>query len=566
MTVADPNNSDYAYVATSAGLAKFSNNGTSLNIIHTPNYNEISFQGTAIDVADVDGNTNIFYGTSNTSVWGQPDTVILFKSTDGILFNIVDMPQNNSTITDIKIGKQNSDKIIVSTFGNGYFITLNNGNTWTHYTNPGNIQRLAINPLNPEIIYMLAEGMYKSIDGGESFTLVNDEPNLYDAWVRASIILHPDNPEIIFVSNGPMLLYSTNGGNTWSYFEFFEGEEHHIDNILLAFDPNNNNNLYVSSIRYGLFLAHILKADSVNYSNISCSGDNDGTITITATGTDPLQYSIDNGTIFQTSNEFTDLSPGEYQIIVKDADGITLSWDETIILTEPDTVNLGDDISDCEGQIIILNAGDFETYLWSDESIEQTLSVTTSGTYNVTVTDINSCVSDDEIVVTFNTLPIAGYTYEQDNLTVTFTNTSENASSYLWDFGDDNTSTEINPIHTYANTDNYQVMLTATSDNCGDNSDTQTIGVVSIADLDFENYVKIIPNPSNGLIFLEINNSKADKILIEITNIAGQIIYKEEFKSVIDTKEINLSGKATGIYFVRVKTDKFDKVGKLIIK
>lgn len=61
--------------------------------------------------------------------------------------------------------------------------------------------------------------------------------------------------------------------------------------------------------------------------------------------------------------------------------------------------------------------------------------------------------------------PVASFTYVLDGLTVTFTNTSTNGDTYLWDFGDGNTSTEENPVHTYADNGLYTVTLTASNPN-----------------------------------------------------------------------------------------------------
>jgi len=62
-------------------------------------------------------------------------------------------------------------------------------------------------------------------------------------------------------------------------------------------------------------------------------------------------------------------------------------------------------------------------------------------------------------------LPVTEFTFEVTDLTVTFTNTSSNATSYLWDFGDDigGTSTDENPTYTYAEEGIYTVKLTATN-------------------------------------------------------------------------------------------------------
>lgn len=45
---------------------------------------------------------------------------------------------------------------------------------------------------------------------------------------------------------------------------------------------------------------------------------------------------------------------------------------------------------------------------------------------------------------------------------VTFINTSTNATSYLWNFGDGNTSTSSNPVHTYASNGTYLLKLRVT--------------------------------------------------------------------------------------------------------
>ena len=64
--------------------------------------------------------------------------------------------------------------------------------------------------------------------------------------------------------------------------------------------------------------------------------------------------------------------------------------------------------------------------------------------------------------------PSAGFDVEQsaDNfLSYTFTNTSKNGSTYLWDFGDGNTSTEESPTHVYDTPADYTVTLEVTSEN-----------------------------------------------------------------------------------------------------
>jgi PKD repeat protein len=74
--------------------------------------------------------------------------------------------------------------------------------------------------------------------------------------------------------------------------------------------------------------------------------------------------------------------------------------------------------------------------------------------------------------------PVAGFTYVADGATVTFTNTSTLADSYAWDFGDNTTSTETDPVHTFPGDGSYNVSLTAHNDN-GDDTYSQTIIISS---------------------------------------------------------------------------------------
>lgn len=77
--------------------------------------------------------------------------------------------------------------------------------------------------------------------------------------------------------------------------------------------------------------------------------------------------------------------------------------------------------------------------------------------------------------------PNPSFTFDVNGLTLTFNNTSQFATSYLWNFGDGNTSTEQNPVHTYAEDGLYIVTLTATN-NIG--SVTATVNIlVSITEL-----------------------------------------------------------------------------------
>ena len=67
--------------------------------------------------------------------------------------------------------------------------------------------------------------------------------------------------------------------------------------------------------------------------------------------------------------------------------------------------------------------------------------------------------------------------------TVQFTDTSTNANTYYWQFGDGNTSGDRNPIHTYEEYGDYVVILTIT-DNNGNSDEFQQNVSLSLPNVD----------------------------------------------------------------------------------
>ncbi|WP_158597690.1 T9SS type B sorting domain-containing protein [Aquimarina sp. AD10] len=100
-------------------------------------------------------------------------------------------------------------------------------------------------------------------------------------------------------------------------------------------------------------------ADDVNISlvedfDVSCFGEADGRIVVTATGTDtPLRYSLTpaGGTegVLQTSNEFRNLAPGNYTVTAYDELGCTDTSPAIINELAELTVNFNASLIDCTG-------------------------------------------------------------------------------------------------------------------------------------------------------------------------------------------------------------------------
>lgn len=99
---------------------------------------------------------------------------------------------------------------------------------------------------------------------------------------------------------------------------------------------------------------------------------------------------------------------------------ICFSYDTIVVTVAPvPIVNLGPNLNKCSGETVTLNAQNpGSTYLWTGGATTQTLDVTASGNYNVTVTSPQNCTASDNIVIHFET-PVTAGTDVQEQFCIT---------------------------------------------------------------------------------------------------------------------------------------------------
>jgi PGF-pre-PGF domain-containing protein len=89
-------------------------------------------------------------------------------------------------------------------------------------------------------------------------------------------------------------------------------------------------------------------------------------------------------------------------------------------------------------------------------------------------------------------LPVASFAAAPNSgnvpLNVSFTDSSTDATSWFWKFGDGNTSNERNPTHNYSEAGNYTVVLTV---NNGNHSNSTTLNIIVQQDKDQENILPV---------------------------------------------------------------------------
>lgn len=182
------------------------------------------------------------------------------------------------------------------------------------------------------------------------------------------------------------------------------------------------------------------------------------------------------------------------------------------------------------------------------------------GTYTVTLKAYGadtSCFHQVSKSVTITNDPCAGvtivadFTYVTNEKQVTFTNTSTGASTYLWNFGDGNTSTTTSPVHTYATDGTYNVKLKAygTDVNCVDSTVVAvTVMSTGIRENGKKNTIEIGTNLVTDFLLF---NMKEETTLI-IYNTLGERVYTINGKQ--GENKLNVSSLKPGIYYLQSNT------------
>jgi hypothetical protein len=278
--------------------------------------------------------------------------------------------------------------------------------------------------------------------------------------------------------------------------------------------------------------------------NLSAAGQ--GTSFVWSTGS-----SMDNITVGAS---------GSYSVTVTEL-GCPGVDDIDVVIHDNPIFDLGSDIETCDGETIVLDAGVWVTYLWSNGSTAQTIDVTSTGAFGVAITDEFGCLGGDNITVTFNPLPIADFSYSINNTLVTFANQSSFADSYSWDFDNGMTSTNDDPIIEFGTYDTYSVELTATN-GCGDDVIVIDVIVLSIDELAFNNRVQVWPNPATDVVNISIEVEMTADTYLHLTDATGKLIINQEILKT--NTSIDLSEFSPGVYFIKVNSSTDSYIRKIV--
>jgi Secretion system C-terminal sorting domain/PKD domain len=263
-------------------------------------------------------------------------------------------------------------------------------------------------------------------------------------------------------------------------------------------------------------------------------------------------YAWNNGPTTQTQSL---TMGGVYQVLVTDVNGCQGSDTISIGLSDP-SINIGNDTTLCNAASTTLTVGGgWLSVLWSNGSTNDFITVNASNSYAVSVVDSLGCGDSDTIMVTAAAAPIAsfGVTGDATCTVATVTNSSIQGTTFLWNWGDGNTSTGANPgPHNYSQAFTGNITLTVTNA-CGTDDLIVPFGCVGIAGAQLLD-IQLFPNPSDGRMQLTVNGLDANDIDLTVLNLQGQRVHAGRYAVTGSsfTQPLDLSHLAKGVYLVRI--------------
>ncbi|MGE0463982.1 MAG: WD40/YVTN/BNR-like repeat-containing protein [Vicinamibacterales bacterium] len=201
--------------------------------------------GRATTVAGVPGDPLVYYmGATGGGVWKTEDAGLTWRNvSDGFMktgsVGAIAVAESDPNVVYVGMGEA-PVRGVATSHGDGVYRSTDAGRTWVHLglEQTRHISMIVVHPSNPDVVYVAAQGspwgpnpergIYRSTDGGDSWTLVH---TVNDTTGASDLAMDMTNPRILYAaywdhqrlpwrvrSGGPGsgLYRSTDAGSTWT--------------------------------------------------------------------------------------------------------------------------------------------------------------------------------------------------------------------------------------------------------------------------------------------------------------------------------------------------------------
>ena len=317
------------------------------------------------------------------------------------------------------------------------------------------------------------------------------------------------------------------------------------------------------SITIGTETSNSGAAPTISSPAQACVGE---TVNITVGGSPSSVTFMVGGTTVQsgTDSVYSYTADTTRTFIITSMNQCTYSDTVTVPVFPSPEVQLNDPVgSFCDGDTVVLLPSLISpvsvSILWSTGETSNSIAVTASGDYGITVTDSTGCTASDTASVTINPNPTPVIVQNGNTLS-----TSQMYASYQWQEG--GTDIPGATMATYDVTSTGTFSVTVTDGNgCTGTSDTLSV-MVGLDPYQTLGNVTATPNPFRDQINLTAEFSLGGDLSIEIVDLAGKVwVQVEESVTLGEWKRsLNVSELANGLYFVRIRSVEGNAVLRMV--
>ena len=156
------------------------------------------------------------------------------------------------------------------------------------------------------------------------------------------------------------------------------------------------------------------------------------------------------------------------------------------------------------------------------------------------------------------------YTYQVNSGTINFLDISVGATTWSWDFGDGQTSTDQHPSVTYTNSGTYTITLEIDG-NCT-YSENIAVTTISIDEISGSDNIQLIPNPTSDKTELIVKNAFSDDAIVEVISMEGKVLMNKTLQSGKTNIQLDLGNLSPAVYYVRLTSNSETMVKKVVVQ
>jgi photosystem II stability/assembly factor-like uncharacterized protein len=147
-------------------------------------------------------------------------------------------------IYTIAIHPYDNNTVFIGTIGHGIYKSTDGGQIWQHLESDilhDNLRDIEFHPICPDTIFAgTVEGMYRSLDGGDSWNLMHPPGYWYNPIM--DIQNHPVHDSLVFAVGTLMQVKSTDYGDTWTELGF-----EWLASVAIKVDPLRPDSIYMAT-------------------------------------------------------------------------------------------------------------------------------------------------------------------------------------------------------------------------------------------------------------------------------------------------------------------------------